>query len=131
MTPAAARSRWWQAAFGLACAVHLYGLYWPQPEGAGTSIPYADKVAHVLLFGTVAYLGLRIGVPARWLIGVLVAEAAVSELVQHYLLPLRSGDPLDAVADVAGVALGAWLALRWLRRPAAPHGPSTTRTDTT
>lgn len=129
MTPAAAGHRR-QLAFGLACAVHLYGLYWPRPAtGPGATLPYADKVAHVVLFGLVAYLAVRVGVPARWVIGVLIAEAVASEFIQHYLLPRRSGDPLDSLADVAGVALGVWLALR-PARPLAPDGPSRRGTDT-
>jgi hypothetical protein len=55
-------------------------------------------------------------VPARWLLGALVANAVVSELVQHWLLPQRDGDPFDALADLAGVALGAWAASRATRR---------------
>ena len=36
----------------------------------------------------------------------LAAHAVVSELVQHWLLPHRSGDAADVLADLAGVALG-------------------------
>jgi VanZ family protein len=64
----------------------------------------------------VAFTGLKAGVPARWLLGALVANAIVSELVQHYLLPQRDGDPFDALADLVGVALGAWLGARAARR---------------
>jgi hypothetical protein len=100
----------------VACLVHLYGLYSPHQASSGvTDFPYSDKIAHLALFGSVAYLGLRIGVPGRWLLPILAANAVVSELVQHYLLPLRSGDPLDSVADLCGVALGAFLAYRALR----------------
>ena len=35
--------------------------------------------------------------------------AARSQLVRHYLLPLRSGDVGDAVADLTGVVLGVTL----------------------
>jgi hypothetical protein len=129
-----AAPRSWQAAFGLACAIHLYGLYWPQQAGPDDSIPYSDKVGHLLLFSTVAYLGLRIGLPARWLLGVLVVEAVVSEVFQHYLLPQRSGDPFDSLTDLVGIAVGVWLARRWIRRPPAARpspGTSTRRTDET
>ena len=33
-------------------------------------------------------------------------HAVLSEVVQAVFLPHRSGDPLDAVADLTGVALG-------------------------
>ncbi|GAA1628222.1 hypothetical protein GCM10009744_15150 [Kribbella alba] len=109
------RVRLWRAGFVLACLIHLYGLYSPRQAGPDTGLPYADKVAHLLLFGSVACLGLRVGLPARWLLPVLAANAVVSELVQHFLLPHRSGDPFDSLADLVGVALGAWLGFRVLR----------------
>ncbi|TCN44492.1 hypothetical protein EV644_101372 [Kribbella orskensis] len=109
------RVRLWRTAFVLACLIHLYGLYSPHQAGPEASFPLEDKLAHLLLFGSVAYLGLRVGVPARWLLPVLAANSVVSELVQHFLLPQRSGDPLDTVADLCGLALGAWLGFRALR----------------
>jgi VanZ family protein len=43
-----------------------------------------------------------------WVAVLLFAiHAPVSELVQHFLLPGRSGDVWDAVLDLVGVALGA------------------------
>jgi VanZ family protein len=106
----------WQAAFVLACLIQLYGLYSPHQAGPPTGIPNDDKVAHLLLFGSVAYLGLRVGVRARLLLTLLVANAVVSEVVQHFLLPDRSGDPFDSLADLVGVAVGAWLGFRAIRR---------------
>jgi len=48
-------------------------------------------------------------------VGVLLAvHAVVSELVQHYLLAGRSGDPSDSVADLAGVLIVT--ALLWWRK---------------
>lgn len=112
----AGRGKWlWWAGFVLACLLHLYGLYSPRQAGPETGIPDADKLAHLFLFASVAFLGLRVGIPARWLLGVLVANAVVSELVQHFLLPDRSGDPFDSLADLVGVAVGAWLGFRVLR----------------
>jgi VanZ family protein len=110
------KARLWRAGFLLACLIHLYGLYSPRQAGPDTGIPNADKVAHLLLFGSVAFLGLRVGLPARWLLLILAANAVVSELFQHFFLPLRSGDPYDTVADLAGLVLGAWLGFR-VRRP--------------
>ncbi len=105
----------WRVGFVLACLLHLYGVYSPEQAGPQVTFPEADKLAHLFLFGSVAFLGLRVGVPPRWLLGALVANAVVSELIQHFLLPDRSGDPLDSVADLIGVALGAWLGFRLLR----------------
>ncbi|WP_237744927.1 VanZ family protein [Kribbella catacumbae] len=118
------RTAWfWRAAFAAACLIHLYGVYAPRQAGSDVQFPYSDKFAHLLLFGAVAYLGLRSGVRARWLLPVVAANAVVSEVVQYYWLPFRSGDPLDSVADLCGVALGAWLGFRALR---AQKLPSTT-----
>jgi VanZ family protein len=103
------RRQGWQLAFALACVVNVAVLYAPR-SGPGSDIPYADKAVHLLLFAAVAFTGSKIRLPLGWLAGVLVLNAAASELVQHYWLPQRSGDVFDAVADVTGVALGAWLA---------------------
>ncbi|NUR99701.1 MAG: VanZ family protein [Kribbellaceae bacterium] len=109
----------WRIAFVAAVALQLYGVYAPREAGPNLGIPQIDKVAHAFLFGAVAFTGLKVGVPARWLLGALVANAVVSELVQHWFLPQRDGDPFDTLADLAGVALGAWLAT--VRRPRAPR----------
>jgi VanZ family protein len=106
----------WRAAFVAAVVLQLYGVYAPREAGPQVGIPQIDKVAHCFLFAAVAFTGLKVGLPARWLLGALVANAVVSELVQHWVLPQRDGDPLDALADLAGVALGAWLGSRFTRR---------------
>ncbi|WP_329474483.1 VanZ family protein [Kribbella sp. NBC_01484] len=120
LTGATAGSRvtvWaWRIGFVAACVLQLYGVYAPREAGPHVGIPQVDKIAHFLLFASVAFLGLKVGVQARWLLAALVANAIVSEIVQHYLLPQRDGDPFDAIADLAGVAFGAWLAFRVLRR---------------
>ena len=105
----------WRIAFVAAVALQLYGVYAPREAGPHVGIPQIDKIAHFFLFAAVAFLGLKVGVPARWLLAALVANAVVSEIVQHYLLPQRDGDPFDALADLTGVALGTWLAFRVLR----------------
>ncbi|MFF0269623.1 VanZ family protein [Kribbella sp. NPDC004536] len=113
-------SAWaWRIAFVVAVALQLYGVYAPQEAGPDTGIPQIDKVAHCFLFGAVAFTGLKIGLPARWLLAALAANAVISEIVQHWFLPQRDGDPFDSLADLAGVALGAWLAT--VKRPRAPR----------
>ena len=87
----------------------LYVLFWPDPAGGGVSVPGADKVVHLLLFAALAATArLRFG-GALSVLAVLVAYAVVSELVQALLLSRRSGDLLDLVADLLGVALGWWV----------------------
>jgi VanZ family protein len=106
----------WRLVFVAAVALQLYGVYAPREAGPHVGIPQIDKVAHFFLFAAVAFLGLKVGVPARWLLGALVANAIVSEIIQHYLLPQREGNPFDALADLAGVAFGAWLSFKVFRR---------------
>ena len=109
----------WRVAFVAACLLQLYGVYAPREAGPHVGIPMADKFAHMFLFGSVAFLGLKLRISARWLLAALVANAVVSELAQYFLLPQRDGDPFDVLADLVGVALGAWLGFRVFRGPRA------------
>ena len=72
-------------------------------------VPHLDKVAHAVVFGAVLWAGRRAGISDRLLVPLLLAHALVSEALQAWLLPGRSGDPADVVADVAGVVLAALL----------------------
>ncbi len=79
----------------------------------------SDKVIHYLLFallaGTVRW---RFG-PVQRLLWLVFGYAAVSEVIQAVVLPSRSGDVVDVLADIAGASLGWLVAERFLRRPAA------------
>ena len=92
--------------FGVALAVQLAVLYWPRAVQPATGLPW-DKLVHALIFGAVYATGVRAGI--RWWVwlAVCLVHAPVSELVQDALLPQRSGDPYDAVADAAGVLVAA------------------------
>jgi VanZ family protein len=99
--------------------VSLYVLFWPDPGGSGVSMPGADKAVHALLFAFLTGTArLRFG-PGRPVLAGVLAYAALSEVVQALLLARRSGDLLDLVADVAGVALGWLLAGRLVAGDAA------------
>ncbi|MDQ7992730.1 MAG: VanZ family protein [Propionicimonas sp.] len=103
----------------LAVAVHLVALYLPSAPEAGVGPPGLDKVAHVLLFAVPVWLiGALTG--RVWLVAAVFAgHAVVSELVQHWFLPHRDGDPFDLLADLVGIAAAvALLATR--RDPAGP-----------
>ena len=91
--------------FAVLLVTHLAALYWPRVDVQGP-VTWSDKVVHVLLFLAPTVAGLLAGVRPAHVVGFLALHAPVSELVQHYLLPHRSGDPWDAVADLAGVVLG-------------------------
>lgn len=89
-------------AFAVALLVQVWALYVPRGPSVDTDLPL-DKILHVLLFLMVTWLGLRLG--WRWIVPAMVAQAALSELVQMWLLPQRSGDWGDFVADLAGIAV--------------------------
>lgn len=111
-------ARWsWRAACAAAILVQLVVLYAPSTRGPGT-FPGADKLVHATVFAAVGFTAVRAGWPRVPVFGVLVAHAVISEVVQHLVLPGRSGDPLDAVADIVGAGIGVLLAA-W-RRPPAP-----------
>jgi VanZ family protein len=74
------------------------------PEGV-------DKVVHVTLFLALCASGLVAGVRARWLVPVLVTYALASEVIQASPVLGRTASGWDALADVAGIAVG--LALVW------------------
>ncbi|TRW43417.1 VanZ family protein [Georgenia yuyongxinii] len=110
------RGRARTAALLVALAVQALVLYLPVvPDAPGTSVPGADKITHAAVFALVTVAGLVAGLPPAIVVGFGVVHAAASELVQHSVLPGRSGDVLDVVADLAGVALGVVVA-RWLAR---------------
>jgi hypothetical protein len=50
------------------------------------------------------------------LVGLLVVHAVSSELIQHWLLANRSGDPADVAADLVGIAVGLLIGLRLVSR---------------
>ena len=105
------------AAAVLALAVHLYGLY---RDAGPPSVPWfthADKVEHLVGFGLPCFLvllaldlrrapGVTRTRTVALVVAAFVAHAVVSEVVQGTFYTSRSGDPADALADVAGTALG-------------------------
>jgi VanZ family protein len=113
----AARNAWlW--VFALLALAHLAALYWPRVTVEGP-VAWTDKVVHVLLFALPAAAGLLAGLRPAYLLVPLALHAPLSEALQHFVLPNRSGDPWDALADLSGVVVGVTLAvvggarLRW------------------
>jgi VanZ family protein len=100
--------RGWQIAFGLLLVVQFWALYAPKVPSVDSGLPL-DKAVHFALFATVTWLGLRAGIPAGWVAWLMVLQAALSEVVQNYLLPQRGGDIWDFAADLAGIGVGLWL----------------------
>jgi hypothetical protein len=101
--------------FAVVVLVSLAVLFAPQSE-VPAAPPGVDKVIHLVLFAALAVSGRWAGVGRRVLAPLLVAYAAVSEVVQGLTPLARSASVADLLADVAGVLLG--LALwGWLSRP--------------
>ena len=65
------------------------------------------------LFAVGAWLWLRAGRSARFVWTAGLAYAGLTELWQHAVIPGRVGDPLDVVANAAGLALGVWAVRRF------------------
>lgn len=102
--------RVWLWLFVVVVAVHLAALYWPRVSVQGP-VAWTDKVVHVTLFGAPALVGLLAGMRPAYLLVPLALHAPVSELLQHAVLPNRSGDVWDAVADLSGVVVGATIGM--------------------
>ncbi len=98
----------------LSVLVQLYGLYRPAAPPSPVWFPYADTVQHgvgfalpVLVVLAALRLTGRAGARTELLVtGVFAAHAVVSEIVQDRLLPSRTGDPTDVLADLVGVLVG-------------------------
>lgn len=104
------------------------GFYLPSvPEGVpGAGVPGLDKAVHLVVFALTVFaagwlLAPRKRFPMGWIVIAAVLHAALIELIQ-LALPQRSGDGLDILFDVIGIALGlgAWIGVR---RRRDVHGP--------
>jgi VanZ family protein len=90
----------------LTVVLQLVVLYDPNPSGV-PAFPGLDKIVHATVFALPTLVGLLASAGRAWVIpALMVAHAPLSEVVQATMLPERSGDPMDAVADLVGVALG-------------------------
>lgn len=106
------RRGWWVVASVVLVGVQCWALYLPEAAGVpgvDLPIPFLDKIVHLGLFA-LPTLALARWMPVCGAAALMVLQAVASEIVQATVLPQRSGDPLDAVADLIGIALGAWAA---------------------
>lgn len=65
------------------------------------NIPYFDKVSHMMLFMLLSFVISRI-IPL-WKTTILLILLGISTELAQIIIPNRSPEILDAVADVAGV----------------------------
>lgn len=94
-----------RAALAASLLVQLVVLYAPSGTSAAP-FPHSDKVVHLLVFLVPAVLAVLVTGRPALVAAVLAGHAVVSEVVQATVLPQRSGDPFDSLADLVGVALG-------------------------
>lgn len=87
-----------------ALAVQCYAVYSPAPDVQVW--PNWDKFVHLAIFAAPVFCLLLARVPTRWVLGLALAHAAVSELVQWRFIPTRDGSVFDFLADALGVGLG-------------------------
>jgi len=119
------RRRWRLLPAVTAVLVQLSVLYSPSGGGGIPAFPNFDKLVHCSVFAVPVLLALLAGLPKWPVVMVFALHAPVSELIQWTLLPRRSGDPWDVLADLVGVALGAaagHLVTRHRRSPTAGGG---------
>lgn len=74
--------------------------------------PGFDKIAHATGFAIVTAAALLTRWSPRWIIGLSVAHAGLSEIIQWKFIPGRSGDLYDCLFDIAGI-LVAWAVVAW------------------
>lgn len=92
----------------LAAVVQLVVLYAPRAPGVPL-FPGADKLIHLVVFAVPVLLCLLAGWSPRLVVVGFAVHAGLSEVVQGLVLPERSADHLDVVADLSGVLLGWWV----------------------
>ncbi|MGW4115760.1 VanZ family protein [Actinosynnema sp. NPDC004786] len=103
--------------FVVAALLSVIVLFTPA-SGVPSAPPGTDKVVHFLLFALLTATGHYAGLPLNRLAAGLAGYAAVSEVLQWLITALgRSGDLLDALVDLAGIALAYLIARRTTRRP--------------
>ena len=98
--------------FGLWVAVIFTLSSIPDPSPPAVDLPWVDKVAHLVVYGTLGALWAR----ARGAGGARLAAGAVLGIVvgladeaYQSTVPGRAVDALDVVADTAGAAVGTWV----------------------
>lgn len=107
-----------QGLFVVAVLVQLWMLYAPSVPSPDVGIGRVDLLGHLAIFAAVAWTGRRAGVAPRLLVTLLLVQALLSESIQ-WLLPTRSADPADLVADVLGILVGMGLPIHIRHRAAA------------
>ena len=107
---------WWSAVIGYGALILVVSVV---PVKVNLSVSHLDKVAHVceyLVFAWLLVQAVRLGrlrereyLLFAWLFA--TSYGALIELIQ-WLLPWRSAEWLDGVANAVGAAIGVWIGER-------------------
>ena len=96
--------RLWRLAFLGTVVLQLVVLYAPRaPSTHG--VPFIDKLIHAFVFAAVGFTACASGFAWRWVLGVLLLHACLSEILQATVLAHRDGDWHDSLADCCGALL--------------------------
>jgi len=106
-----------------ALALVVVLCYLPAPSLPDTGLPHQDKAIHLVAFLAVGLAWRLGGRSSRRILALGLVFAAGIELGQALLPTGRTGDVVDALADLAGLGLGLALA-PWIL-PWAVRGPAT------
>jgi hypothetical protein len=102
--------RLWRAAGWLGVALTLaFSLTPPVLSEAG----HADKIVHLTGYAVLMFWWAQLVPRQRWKLAVAVVLLGIAIELLQGLTPNRQPDPLDALANSAGVLIG-WLAARLL-----------------
>lgn len=101
------RALWLRLGWLQAVGITLLCL-WPLRELPGHELPWSDKLYHVAAFGLLMWW-FAVAMPrAQWLrTGLQVFALGVAIELAQSLVPYRAPSFYDALADAAGVVLGA------------------------
>lgn len=104
--------KWTWFTFAAVFFVHLFLLYSPS---SGMASPFAgfDKLMHAVGFAALTTPLLLLGFRPLATVLAMSAYAAISEFIQAFAVPGRSGEFVDWLADCLGIllAFGIWRAL--------------------
>lgn len=92
------------AASTVAVAIQLMVLYLPGQATPSVALPGIDKLIHATVFAVPVWLLATLTGRVTLIAGIFVGHAIASEIIQSRLIPGRSGDPWDLVADLFGIA---------------------------
>ncbi len=119
-------NRWWVAVGVYAAIVFVLSVI-PTEHLPGAEVPHLDKVVHLceyLLFAWVLVQAIRTSqMPERdyllWAWIYATSYGLLMEVIQ-LMVPWRSAELGDAVANAVGAAIGVWIGRRIPRLPSTP-----------